>query len=54
MERKSMILLEQIRTVDKSRLCNFVCKLDGEIMEQIDRAIFVSLGLKCPEVLRYE
>ena len=43
--RSSMILLEQIRTLDKQRLGQWVCTLDDETMEQVDEALCVSLGL---------
>lgn len=45
MERTSMVLLEQIRTIDKQRLGQWVCTLDQETQEQIDQALCVSLGL---------
>lgn len=54
MKKKSMVLLEQIRTIDKLRLDDFVCKLDDRIMEQIDRAILISLGLEYTEALHHE
>ena len=41
----SVILLEQIRTIDKSRLENKLCHLDDSIMKQIDKALKVSLAL---------
>ena len=44
-QRSSMILLEQIRTLDKQRLGQWVCVLDEETMEHIDEALCVSLGL---------
>ncbi len=45
LEKDSVILLEQIRTIDKSRLTEKVTSLDGEIMERVARAMEVSLGL---------
>ncbi len=44
-ERDSVILLEQLRTIDKSRLKEKVCHLDQEIMEKVDMAIGISVGL---------
>ncbi|WP_270810015.1 type II toxin-antitoxin system PemK/MazF family toxin [Hungatella effluvii] len=41
----SIILLEQIRTIDRSRLKEYIGHLDLEIMKSVDRAIAVSLGL---------
>ena len=43
--RNSVILLEQIRTIDKQRLKEYVCHIDGPTMQKVDRAIRVSLEL---------
>ena len=43
--KDSVILLEQIRTLDKRRLKEKMGHLDGEMMRRIDNAIAVSLGL---------
>lgn len=40
-----MILLEQIRTIDKSRLKERMGKLDDKTMTKVDNAIAVSFGL---------
>lgn len=45
-DKNSIILLEQIRTVDKSRLQGFVTKLDDSNMAKVDKAMMISLGLK--------
>ncbi|MBC7335161.1 MAG: type II toxin-antitoxin system PemK/MazF family toxin [Clostridia bacterium] len=45
LERDSVILLEQIRTIDKSRLKQKVAFLDEETMTKVNRAIEISLGL---------
>lgn len=45
MVRDSVILLEQLRTIDKKRLKDKVCHLDNEIMEQVNHALVVSLSL---------
>ena len=45
-DKHSIILLEQIRTVDKSRLQGFVTKLDDSNMAKVDKAMMISLGLK--------
>ncbi len=42
----SIVLLEQIMVLDKSRMGDFICTLDERIMERIDEALKVSLGLK--------
>ncbi|MCD8130697.1 MAG: type II toxin-antitoxin system PemK/MazF family toxin [Lachnospiraceae bacterium] len=45
MEKDSVILLEQLRTIDKTRLKDKVCHLDEAIMGQVDSALSVSLSL---------
>ncbi|GGM34374.1 mRNA interferase [Paraliobacillus quinghaiensis] len=44
-ERDSVILLEQIRTIDKQRLTDKITQLDNNMMEKIDKALEISLGL---------
>lgn len=44
-ERDSVILLEQIRTLDKQRLTDKITTLDVETMRKIDHALEISLGL---------
>ncbi len=44
-ERDSVILLEQVRTIDKSRLTDKITHLDETLMEQVDEALEVSFGL---------
>jgi mRNA interferase MazF len=41
----SVILTEQIRTIDRSRLRQKVSTLDAKLMERVDRAVEISLGL---------
>lgn len=43
--KDSTVLLEQIRTIDKKRLKEKMGSIDNESMNQINYAIFVSLGL---------
>lgn len=43
--RDSVILLEQVRTIDKVRLKEKVCHLDHDVLERINRALCVSLAL---------
>lgn len=45
MDKDSVILLEQLRTIDKKRLKDKVCHLDSEIMQKVNRALMVSLEL---------
>jgi mRNA interferase MazF len=44
-ERDSVILLEQIRTIDKQRLTDKITHLDDEMMDKVDDALQISLGL---------
>ena len=43
--KNSVILLEQIRTIDKQRLKEYVCHIDGGMMRKVDQAIRISLEL---------
>ena len=43
--KNSVILLEQIRTIDKQRLKEYVCHIDSAIKKKVDEAICVSLNL---------
>ena len=45
LSQDSVALLEQIRTIDKSRLKQRMGWVSSEVMEQIDQAIKISLGL---------
>ena len=45
LNKDSVILLEQIRTIDKRRLRERIGKLDDELMGMVDGAIEVSFGL---------
>jgi mRNA interferase MazF len=44
-DRDSVILLEQIRTIDKQRLTDKITHLDDEMMTRVNEAIQISLGL---------
>lgn len=44
LEKDSVILLEQIRTLDKTRLQNKIGDLSSSQMKSVDRAILISLG----------
>ena len=43
--KDSVILLEQVRTIDKSRLKEKVCHLDSQVIDKINLALKVSLSL---------
>ncbi len=43
--KDSVVLLEQLRTIDKQRLRDKICRLDSEILKKVDRALEISLEL---------
>ena len=45
LSKDSVILLEQVRTIDKVRLKEKVCHLDRDVLERINKALCVSLAL---------
>ena len=45
MAKDSVILLEQLRTIDKKRLKEKICHIDGELLEKVNNALLVSLEL---------
>ena len=45
MIRDSVILLEQLRTIDKQRLKERICHIDDELLKDVDRALMISLEL---------
>lgn len=46
LEKDSVILLEQIRTIDKRRLQRKITHLDDSMMINVNHALEVSVGLK--------
>lgn len=45
LSKDSVVLLEQLRTIDKKRLKEHICRLDNGFMNRIDKALEISLGL---------
>ncbi|MGN0380078.1 MAG: type II toxin-antitoxin system PemK/MazF family toxin [Butyrivibrio sp.] len=45
MIKDSVILLEQLRTIDKTRLKDKVCHLDNDIIVKVNRALITSLEI---------
>ena len=45
LDRESIVLLEQVRTIDKQRLKEYVGALGQGDMSAVDRALAVSVGL---------
>jgi mRNA interferase MazF len=44
-DKDSVILLEQLRTIDKQRLREKVCHLDQAMMDKVNKALYISLSL---------
>lgn len=44
--KDSIILMEQIRTIDKRRLKNLIAEVSADTMAQVDQAIKISLGVE--------
>lgn len=45
LEQDSTVLLEQVRTLDRTRLRGYIGRVDEVAMEDVDQAIAVSFGL---------
>lgn len=45
LDKNSVVLLEQVRTIDKSRLSDKITHLDEDMMRQVEEALEISLGL---------
>ena len=43
--KNSVVLLEQVRTIDKQRLKDFICHVDKKLMLQVEEALRISLEL---------
>ena len=41
----SVVLLEQVRTIDRSRLKEFIGQLDRSHLQDIDKALLISFGI---------
>ena len=44
--KDSVILLEQVRTIDKIRLKEKVCHLDCEMMKKVNKCLIISFNLQ--------
>ena len=43
--KESVVLLEQVRTIDKKRLIHYVGEVSSDVMWHIDQAMLVSFGI---------
>ena len=46
--QNSMAMLEQIRTIDKGRLGSYIGCLNDDVMDYVDKALGISVGLHAP------
>ena len=46
LEQESTVLLEQVRTIDRARLKEYIGRVGRAIMQDVDHAIAVSFGLE--------
>lgn len=51
--KTSMVLLEQLQTIDKSRLTRYMGSLDEPTMKRIDQGLKKSLGIKKKSSVRF-
>jgi len=45
LEKDSLVLLEQVRTIDRKRLNGYIGRLDKDTMKKINQALEISFGL---------
>ena len=43
--KNSVVLLEQVRTIDKQRLKDYICHVDKKLILQVEEALRISLEL---------
>ena len=46
LDRDSLVLAEQIRTIDRSRLSNYIGRIGGDIQPAVDTALAICVGLE--------
>ena len=46
LQKDSVVLMEQIRSIDKKRLKEKIGHIDGDLMAKVDEALLVSFGLE--------
>ena len=46
LEKDSLVLAEQLRAIDRSRLKNYIGYIEKSAMLQVDRALLISIGLE--------
>ncbi|WP_312355418.1 type II toxin-antitoxin system PemK/MazF family toxin [Aminipila sp.] len=54
LQKNSVVLLEQIRTIDRNRLLEYIGSVSRLRMLSVDRALAVSIGLTMTEMIQPE
>ena len=49
LRESSIVMLEQVRTIDKTRLGQYVGRIDGKTMRYVENAVNISLGQVAPK-----
>lgn len=49
LKKPSIVLCEQLRTLEKIRLERYMGRLEAEILKQVELALSISLDMGCPE-----
>ncbi len=52
LNKDSLLLLEQVRTIDRSRIKSYIGTLDENTMEKVNKALCISLGLRYVEPVK--
>lgn len=47
LKKSSVVLCEQVRTLEKTRLTRYMGSLDAETLKEVEKALFVSLDMSC-------
>lgn len=45
LSKDSVVLSEQIRTIDKMRLKSKICRINKQVLEKVERALALSIGI---------
>ncbi len=45
LDNDSIVLTEQITTIDKSRVFEYICYIDNNTMKMVEKALIISLGI---------
>ena len=45
LDNDSIVLTEQVTTIDKSRVFEYICYIDSNTMKMVEKALMTSLGI---------